>query len=874
MAFFNSFSYALFCLFIFIGNQSYSQTTVIFNTPGAGTWTVPCGVTSVTVSVYGGGGGGGGSSQAGRAGGGGGSGGFCEHSFPVVPGAVIPFTVGTGGAGGAVVAAGAFGSQSNWDGGIIFALGGTGGQPSSGGGTGGAGGGVPGWTTISSVGNTGGNGQIGPWNANSWGGDGGDNPGGGTGGPGSPRGNDGGIGGQYGAGGGGGGSRWGGFGTTGGDGSDGAIILTFTSTITQPDAGADNSECVPPFILAGNSPDVGWTASWSVISGPASVTTPTDPNSAVTGLAAGDCSIIRWSFSQVGCPTVFDDVEVCYSSVCNDNCANALPMIVDGPCINGDNTLATVDPGVNPSCFSGTDHSNSLWYSFVATTDSITIVATAGTLTQFSMAVYSDCPAVTEFDCTDDEAMFELTGLTVGNTYYVLLDGNGSNVGDFCISAFPTLPPIGNGDRPRVLYIDNDCTKSSSCSGTNQNNYLQGNNQDVGVPWVTTSPGDWACPSNDFGQDAYWVQFNSEANATVTFTNYGGPGNGLDYTLFTGTYGSLTEISCNSTASGGSSVVPTVPNTDYMVCITPQFNNTPPRAYLCITAGDTYAPPNDDCGSATPILSGLNYVITNSNATVDLNNTLCAGTTENNVWVYWTADFTGPAFVNLQNQDCIEGNGMQMSIYQADASCPTAASTCELYISPGDDENFFGQFNAVSGQTYYMQMDGYCGTGCSFDFCITQTGGANCSSLAALPVELTSFTADLVNDNDVILNWRTESEINNDYFLIERSIDGSNWEEISTVDGNGTTQETQFYSEYDYDLRVSGVYYYRLTQYDYDGKFKVYLPASLLFKSEFDNKEIVRIVNIMGQDVDESYSGVKIYVYSDGSSEKKMTINN
>jgi len=864
MKFFLQISLAFFSLLV--GYSSSAQTTVIFDAPGANSWTVPCGVTSVDVHLYGGGGGGGGSNSGGQAGGGGG-GGYCVATFPVVPGNTYTYTVGAGGNGGNPANNGVTGTTSDWNG-IMVAAGGQGGRSENNGGNGGNGGNATGWASPQ-TGQAGGNG------GNQNGGDGGQNYGplgGGQSNGGSP-GQDGDDGSAYGGGGAGGGDKWWGSNTFGGDGADGVVVLVFTSTVTQPDAGADISSCLG-ITLSGNTPDAGWTAGWTVISGPASVTTPGSPTSGVTGLTPGDCSVLRWSFSFPGCPTAFDEVTVCYPAVCNDDCSTADLLVVDGPCINGDNTSAIPDASVSPSCFSGTDLSNSMWYQFVATADSITVVATAGTLTQFSMAVYSDCPATAEVGCVDNQSEMNLTGLTIGNTYYVILDGNGSSTGSFCISVFETLPPIGTCERPRRLFIANDCTKSSGCSGTNQNNYLEGNTSDDGVAWATTSPGNWSCGGNDLGQDAYWVSFNSEANNTVTFTNYGGAGNGLDYTLFTGTCASYTEVTCYTVGSGGNTAVPVTPNTEYLVLITPPFSNTPPLAFLCITAGSSFAPPNDNCVNATPILSGLNYNITNSNATVDLNNTLCAGTTENNVWVYWTADFTGPAFVNLQNQDCIESNGMQMSIYQADNNCPTAVSTCELYISPNNDDNFFGQFNAVTGQTYYMQMDGYCGTGCSFDFCITQTGGANCNALSALPVELTSFTAELVNDNDVELNWRTETEINNDYFLIERSIDGANWEDLLSVNGSGTTQESQNYYSFDYDLRESGVYYYRLTQYDYDGQSRTYIPVSLEFKNGYDDKEIVRIVNIMGVDVDESYNGVKIYVYSDGTSQKKMSVDN
>ena len=86
-----------------------------------------------------------------------------------------------------------------------------------------------------------------------------------------------------------------------------------------------------------------------------------------------------------------------------------------------------------------------------------------------------------------------------------------------------------------------------------------------------------------------------------------------------------------------------------------------------------------------------------------------------------------------------------------------------------------------------------------------------------LPIELISFTATLKFDI-VELKWSTASELNNDHFTIERTIDLEHFEEITTISGNGTTKATHHYNTTD-NSPAYGRSYYRLKQTDYDGKY-------------------------------------------------------
>ena len=93
-----------------------------------------------------------------------------------------------------------------------------------------------------------------------------------------------------------------------------------------------------------------------------------------------------------------------------------------------------------------------------------------------------------------------------------------------------------------------------------------------------------------------------------------------------------------------------------------------------------------------------------------------------------------------------------------------------------------------------------------------------------LPIELTFFTA-TPTQNSVKLEWETASELDNDFFTIERSVDGATWESLMQVDGAGTSKETLQYEAIDM-LPLPGAQYYRLKQTDFDGQFSY---SSLVF---------------------------------------------
>lgn len=105
-----------------------------------------------------------------------------------------------------------------------------------------------------------------------------------------------------------------------------------------------------------------------------------------------------------------------------------------------------------------------------------------------------------------------------------------------------------------------------------------------------------------------------------------------------------------------------------------------------------------------------------------------------------------------------------------------------------------GNIPAFLGQTYLLNM------------------------LDVLPVELLFFRG-APKASDVLLEWATASEQNNDFFEMQRSVDGREFEVLGKVPGAGTHSGLLTYEFTDRSPRT-GVNYYRLRQVDFDGAFE------------------------------------------------------
>ncbi len=169
--------------------------------------------------------------------------------------------------------------------------------------------------------------------------------------------------------------------------------------------------------------------------------------------------------------------------------------------------------------------------------------------------------------------------------------------------------------------------------------------------------------------------------------------------------------------------------------------------------------------------------------------------------------------------------------------------------SIGPTTNYNGIDSAVKSVMFQMNFE-------NVNLITYRTGGINKSSSSArqfsiyfkaffeevtpLPVELLYFNAEAIDKKAVDLNWATGSETNNAYFILERGIDGINFEEMTALQGAGTTSKTSYYHYRD-NSPEEGINYYRLIQTDHDGYQRIYEPIVVNLK---DNIKELSIDNV------------------------------
>jgi hypothetical protein len=199
-----------------------------------------------------------------------------------------------------------------------------------------------------------------------------------------------------------------------------------------------------------------------------------------------------------------------------------------------------------------------------------------------------------------------------------------------------------------------------------------------------------------------------------------------------------------------------------------------------------------NCGDTINILSGFTVTVNQQNDYSGCGNAMI-------VHVYGTLGFT---------------NGNKLSL-----PCGSV-----VYIHPGGTvlKTTSGGGNStlieICGATLWSAGDG-------------PITGPDTLQVNPLPITLLAFNAEPA-ENKIDVTWITASEINNDYFTVEKSADGTDFIPVSTVDGAGNSSATLRYAYNDYSP-LFGTSYYRLKQIDFDGQYSYSQIVMVNYSGEY-----------------------------------------
>lgn len=149
----------------------------------------------------------------------------------------------------------------------------------------------------------------------------------------------------------------------------------------------------------------------------------------------------------------------------------------------------------------------------------------------------------------------------------------------------------------------------------------------------------------------------------------------------------------------------------------------------------------------------------------------------------------------------------------------------------------------TTGQTYFLCVSKWSAGGSGFDLTWTLGGGAGIECLV-LPIELTTFECQ-PEGNVITINWTSATEINNDHYLLEKSVDGENFETLAIVPGKEFSSLPTSYFMPD-QHPVNGNNYYRLTQVDTDGRSEHLRTIACAYEAQ-EEEVLLQLFDLSGR---------------------------
>ncbi len=516
----------------------------------------------------------------------------------------------------------------------------------------------------------------------------------------------------------------------------------------------------------------------------------------------------------------------------NDNCIGSTVVPQNGTCVNSTTVAATDSWSGTVGCQSGNGHED-VWFTFTATGTNASLVVTNGTMTGNVEIIFvlancnsqnCNCPfLLAGTDCAASPNTFTYDQLIIGEVYYYTISSSTGSQGTFTSCLTVTSPPPAPGQ---------DCVSAATiCNGPS-----------VSVPLLQLGDGpleeNWGCNGNE--NNSQWYTFTVGGAGTVGLnvdptTNYavadcaGSPSSiecqgGDDYDfmfLNLGASGTCPTTSAGATFVGGSTVgcdfSGCTGNTGFSVNVTDFGIN-----YSTNTTANQVCNQADLCSSFGPSTNCSTSPAWNEVATLP---TLVAGNTYAIMLQNYSGsaagvsmDYIGTALFGPQAAFSITNSCFTDNIISVAATYPNSVAGWSFVWSWGDGS---GTTTGTTATHTYAVSAGY-----TISLTVTDPLGCTAtqiiSTTCALPIELLSFEGEEM-DGDVHLTWTTASETNNDYFTVEKSIDGIVYQNIGSIEAIGNSSVINNYSLID-PSPYQGRNYYRLRQTDIDGRYVTYDP--------------------------------------------------
>jgi len=422
-------------------------------------------------------------------------------------------------------------------------------------------------------------------------------------------------------------------------------------------------------------------------------------------------------------------------------------------------------------------------------------------------------PNVTSLACSNtgtngvDETIIFAT--TVGLVYRVRLQNratNGDMSGTICV--FGSTAPSPVNEEPCTATI---LPVNSTCINT------LGSNINASATTGVTDPG---CANYSATNQDVWYSITVPASGLISVTTSGESGGLSDGGLaaYSGLCGTLSLIQCNDDSNGSFENITLSGQTPGATIWYRVWDYDGGTGNFNICATEPTPPPNDTPCSATVL--AINATCTNtlgtnigSSPTAGVPDPLCAdyNTTDGDVWFTVTIPASGNVIVSTsENGGFIDGG---LAAYSG--ACGTL-TLVECNDDGNDEGNGLFEKITLTGQTpgdiiWFRVWDYDSGFG-TFDICAIQAP-------VNLPVQMLSFNGNTY-EKENHLTWSTASEENNDYFIIEKSIDGIHYSEIGKVNGSGNSTSRINYDFSDFEFNIPLIYY-KLKQVDFDGSENV-----------------------------------------------------